>query len=370
MTTVSKGQNRGDIKALLRLALVRSGSSREALAQSIAEICLEDDLGLNAQESALLFDILHKLIRSVEKRIRRDLAQRLATRTDVPRAFIVTLANDQIEVAYPVLVESNVLEDPDLIAITGQQLPSHQIAITLREHVSPAVSEALIDTNNPDVIDSLVRNPEAKIAPATMQRLVDISRDMPPLCRPLLQRHDLDAELAWRMSGWVGEALKEFITEAYPAQFLEIEIEIDHAVREIADEGGEPRRDLASLLTKAEGEGGITAEALANALNKDDVELFEAMFARLTGVDAVAMPAIVYDPGGEPFAIACKACGIAQHEFEQLYLLLTKSLAGQHEADGEELKKLRSYYRDLDDMTVRSILSEWQQVPSKAWETA
>lgn len=371
MKPMSQGQTRDSIEALLKMALDRSSTGRTALAQSIADICLEAGTTLSAKEIELTFDILHTLIQSVEMRVRRDLAQRLAPRPNVPRDLIVTLANDQIDVAYPVLVESDVLEDADLISVAHDQRASHQIAITLRAHLSAAVSQALVETRNLDVIDSLMRNPAAEIAQATMERLVEMSRDTPPLRRPLLQRHDLNAGLAWQMSGWVGDALKAFITENFPADFDKIELDIDDAVQgagaEDLDRGGQ---NLVSQLAEIERSGGITAATLVQTLREENIELFEAMFAQLTGVNAVAMPVIVYDPGGEPFAIACKACGIAAREFEQLYLLLTKTLAGEHGNDTTELKRIRAYYGNLDDQAAQSVVAEWRRTPSKAWQTS
>jgi len=363
-----QGQN---IEALLKMALDPSSSSRNALAKSVVDICLDDGASLSAREVELTFDILHKLLHSVEMGVRRDLAQRLTYRGDVPRDLIVTLANDQINVAYPVLVESEVLEDSDLIAISHKQPASHQIAITLRERVSADVSEALIDTENVDVIDSLLRNPAAEIAPLTMERLVEMSREAPPLRRPLLQRHDLPPDLARNMSEWVGDALKEFITTNYPAAFDKVEFDIDEAVRKVSVEpGSAAANDLNERVAGIERNGGITADTLIEALSADDVEFFEALFARRTGIDTVAMPVLVYDPGGEPFAIACKACGFVQEEFETLFLLLTKSLAGEQDADSDEFKRIRAYYKKLDDGAVRSVVDDWMKAPATAWDTA
>ena len=123
-------------------------------------------------------------------------------------------------------------------------------------------------------------------------------------------------------------------------------------------------------LAEIERSGGVTATMLVQTLREENVELFEAMFAQLTGVNAVAMPVIVYDPGGEPFAIACKACGIAARDFEQLYLLLTKTLAGEHGNDPAELKRILAYYSSLDDLAAQSVVAEWRRAPSKAWQTA
>ena len=363
-----QGQN---IEALLQIALDPSSSGRNALAKSVVDICLEDGASLSAREVELTFDILHRLLQSVEMGVRRDLAQRLAYRADVPRDLIVTLANDQINVAYPVLVESEVLEDSDLIAIARKQPASHQIAITLRERVSSDVSDALIDTENVDVINSLMRNPAAEIAPVTMERLVEMSRETPPLRRPLLQRYDLQPELARQMSEWVGDALKEFITTNYPDALDRVEFDIDEAVRRVsAQPGSDAANDMDERVAGIENGSGITAETLIEALSLDDVELFEALFARRTGIDTVAMPVLVYDPGGEPFAIACKACGFAQEEFEALFLLLTKSLAGEQDTDSEEFKRISAYYRKLDEGAVRGVIDEWTKAPATAWNTA
>lgn len=360
-----------DLHALMQMALDPSSTSRNALAKSVVDLCLEDGVTLSPREFALTFEILHKLLQSVEMGVRRDLAQRLAPRADVPRDLIATLANDQINVAYPILVESLVLEDADLIAIARAHPASHQIAITLREQVSVEVSDVLIDTENVDVIDSLLRNPAARIAPVAMERLVDMSQSQSPLRRPLLQREDLQPDLAHRMSAWVGDALKKYIAETYPEASEAVAVGINAAVRSASGgQDGAAASDLSERVSAIEAGAGITAETLIDALRIEDVELFEALFARRTGIDMAAMPALVYDPGGEPFAVACKACGFSLEEFETLYGQLTKSLAGPPDTGGDDLERIRGFYRKLDDGAVRSLVEEWVRSPAKAWDTA
>ncbi len=361
---------KANIEALLQMALDRSSTGRNALARSVADICLEQNLELSEKEVQLTFDILHQLIHDVEMRVRRDLAQRLAPRRDVPRDLIVTLANDQIDVAYPILVESEVLEDDDLIAITRNQPTTHQIAVTLRKHLSAAVSEALVDTDNLDVIDSLIRNPAAELSEPTMRRLVEMSRDAPPLRRPLLQRPDLRPDLAWQMYSWVGDALKDFVTKNFPAEIDKIDTEIDDAVRDamrVADAA--PPRDLWELVLEVEQTSGISAAAMIEILRDQDVELFEAMFARLANLDMLAMPVIVYDPGGESFAIACKACNFSQSDFEQLYLLLMATLIGGQDEETRDFQAVQSFYKRLDGGAARAVLTEWRRTPATAWKT-
>ncbi|MDA0663940.1 MAG: DUF2336 domain-containing protein [Proteobacteria bacterium] len=360
-----------NVDALLQMALDRSTAGRSELARSVADICLKDDSGLNEREVQLIFDILYRLINGVEMRVRRDLAQRLASREDVPRDLIVTLANDQIDVAYPVLVGSTLLQDEDLIAITQDKAVSHHIAITLREYVSIAVSDALIDTDNVEVIDSLVRNPAAELSEPTMARLVEMSRDKPPLRRPLLQRPDISPDLAWRMHQWVGDALKKFIDEKYPGGIDQIGDEIDDAVRDAMSAGrATPPPDRSELVADIENSGGISVEILIQTLRDQDVELFEALFARLADIDLLAMPMIVYDPGGEPFAIACKACNVSTRNFEELHRLLAASLSGDSDEESPEFQTIRSFYERLDGNVARRVLNEWRRAPGSAWQVS
>ncbi|MEX2614492.1 MAG: DUF2336 domain-containing protein [Alphaproteobacteria bacterium] len=371
MTSSEPAARKFNVEALLQMALDRTVTGRGELARSIADLCLEDDSGLNEREIRLIFDILYRLIHRVEMKVRRDLAQRLASRDDVPRDLIVTLANDQIDVAYPVLVGSTQLQDEDLIAITHDRAVSHHIAITLREYISIAVSDALIATDNVEVIDSLVRNPAAELSEPTIARLVEMSRDRPPLRRPLLQRPEINPDLAWRMHRWVGDALKKFIDDLYPGGIDQIGDEIDVAVRDAMAAGRPaPPPGRSEPVSDIENSGGITVEVLIQALRDQDVELFEALFARLADIDLLAMPMIVYDPGGEPFAVACKACNVSARNFEELYRLLTASLSGDNDDISSESTTIRSFYERLDGNAARRVLNEWRRTPASVWQVS
>ena len=56
------------------------------------------------------------------------------------------LANDDIEVAYPILAFNKVLQDADLIEVIRHRTLEHQLVIAIREDVSEAVSDALVRT--------------------------------------------------------------------------------------------------------------------------------------------------------------------------------------------------------------------------------
>ena len=99
---------------LIELALDRSIAGRERLAEHVGDLCAGEKSKLTEQERDLISEILKKLLNDFELPIRERLSHRLAKSRNAPHDLIVNLANDRIEVAKPVLLESRLLRDPDL----------------------------------------------------------------------------------------------------------------------------------------------------------------------------------------------------------------------------------------------------------------
>ena len=107
----------GTIEAeeLFRLASQKSREGRSGLAETIADLFLEGGRVLTERERILMFDILHKIIIDVEKSVRKTLSEAIAGLEDLPSDLAITLANDDVEVAFPILSRSKVLQDFQLI---------------------------------------------------------------------------------------------------------------------------------------------------------------------------------------------------------------------------------------------------------------
>src|SRR3546814_11781157 len=85
-------------------------------------------------------DILKKLINDVAVPIRRALAERLSLAPSAPHEVVVALANDEIDVARPILLRSEALLDGDLIETLQHRHPAHQPAVAIRPTPSEPVS--------------------------------------------------------------------------------------------------------------------------------------------------------------------------------------------------------------------------------------
>ena len=131
-----------DVNPLIELALDRSPQGRQILASRIGALCADEDQALSEQECDLISEILKKLLRSCELPVRQQLSEILAKSESCPGELVVLLANDQIEVARPLLLRSELLDDPDLIEIIRHRGQQHQLVIARRHGLSARVSDA------------------------------------------------------------------------------------------------------------------------------------------------------------------------------------------------------------------------------------
>ncbi len=184
-----------DLQELVKLARDKSQESRSILVTAINDLYSDEEVLLTEQDRAIMVDIIRRLIHQVEISVRRVLAEKLAGWPDVPEDLVLTLANDEIEVAHPILVNSEVLKDPELIEIVQHRTMEHQVAIAMRPRVSEQVSDALVETKNERVVTTLLSNRNAMISNSTMGHLVEQSAQVPGYQVPLIDRHDLSTEL-------------------------------------------------------------------------------------------------------------------------------------------------------------------------------
>ena len=75
--------------------------------------------------------------------VRRKLSAQLADFDDASSDLIIALANDEIEVAYPIQTRSRALEDEQLIEVLQTRAEEYQLALALRENIPGKVSDAL-----------------------------------------------------------------------------------------------------------------------------------------------------------------------------------------------------------------------------------
>ena len=105
---------------------------RDQLFRNMAQLYSYVSDRCDDEQVAQYDEVLCQLAELVESEARVHVAKLLAPLDRAPGNVVVKLANDEIEVAQPLLEFSNVLSDDDLIEIIANQTEEHRVAIAGR----------------------------------------------------------------------------------------------------------------------------------------------------------------------------------------------------------------------------------------------
>lgn len=145
-------------------------------------------------------EVLCQLAELVEAEARGEVAKLLAPLQRAPGTVVIKLANDEIEVARPLLEFSNVLSDDDLIEIVAGQTEEHRVAIAGRQGVSDRVGHAIVDHGEEELVGRLVENETAKLNPDTLTNLVERAAESEQIAQKLSRRNVDWSAMADRVS--------------------------------------------------------------------------------------------------------------------------------------------------------------------------
>src|SRR5579863_6571844 len=140
----------------------------------VTDLFINGAVEFSDNQIALFDDVFQCLMHHIETSARALLANRLAPIDRAPPLTVRALAfDDLIEVAAPVLSQSERLDDDALIETARSKSQAHLMAISTRKLLSGAVTDVLVQRGNDDVVRSTVSNPGAQFSERGFNRLVN-----------------------------------------------------------------------------------------------------------------------------------------------------------------------------------------------------
>lgn len=284
-----------DVKKLL------TDPSGEARAETAAKIASDfDKAGLSDNERAIAQEIFRMMVKDAEVRVREALAENLKDNPMVPHDVAVSLANDVDSVALPILEFSEVLTDADMVEIIKCQADTaKQVAIASRADVSEVVSEALVETNNEEVVTTLVANEHAKITEASLQKVVDNFGDNENVQAVMVTRPKLPLTVTERLVTMVSAQMQEQLAQR---QEMPSDMATDlilqsreRATINLSSEGGQD--ELEAMIKQLHDSGRLTPSIVMRALCMGDLNFFETCMAELAGIPIVNVRQLIHDTG-------------------------------------------------------------------------
>jgi uncharacterized protein (DUF2336 family) len=348
-------------KELLALARDPSDTARGELVSGLYDLshAIADP---SPEGGAAAVDLVLEIIKRASVNVRQLLAERLARDPAAPKHLVMTLARDQIAVAYPILLESPVIEEAELLAILREKPPEFQLTTLQREDVSETLSAAAVESGDPRRMRWLVENPGAAIARKTMERLVEAARAEPALQKPLVGRVDLPEDLAVTMSAFVPEALRQKLVERHRIDPKTL----PQAPSPTLAASAEPAPlDMKKWLRGVPQED-LNFELLLNTIRAGKAAEFEALLARFSRISMAAAHQIMRSATGEGLAVALKAAGVDRGAFATVYILCRKARAASS-ASSSALTRAIEIFDRMKAEEAKKRLGALRQAHPEDW---
>lgn len=220
-------------------------------------------------------------------KVRLALAEALACSKDAPRPIIIALAEDQVEIACPVIINSPVLRESDLVDLIGRGSSLTRAMIAARADLTAGVCAAMAEIGGDCEIVIMLENVSARLTPVTLRRVCERFGEQSEIRSLLLDRSDLPADVRHTLVLQVGEALASagivghVITVARARQIVQDASE--SAVTLIAGQAsGQDRSDLVEHLRQ---QSQLTPAFLLQLLCTGKLDFFAEAMSILSGLE-------------------------------------------------------------------------------------
>jgi uncharacterized protein (DUF2336 family) len=303
------------VRNFLQWAQNAPAAPRAEAAGALARAYLYSDLEQATRREAEL--ALTALLDDPSPLVRRALSESFASALDAPHAIVAALANDQSDIASPVLSRSPLLTEAELIDCAAIGDSFAQSAIALRARVPASVCAALAEVGSREAAISLAVNPGAELAEFSMQRMVDRFGDDGEMREALLSRPYLPPVIRNDLVNAAAVSLAAFVVDC---AWLSSE-RAARLTREARDKANviilaetvesDGRRGLRDLVRHLRGSSQLTASLVLRALLSGNRDLFEVALVELSGLSELKVAGLLRDFRGPGFAALYARAGLS-----------------------------------------------------------
>ena len=241
---------------------------------------------LTQAEVKLGQEIVRILARDVEESVRASLSRGLRHSSNLPRDVARKLAEDVEFVSLPMLADSLVLTDEDLIDIVRNGSSLKQEAIASRPNLTETVTAELIDHAEEPAVTVLMGNNSAAIAEDKFNHALTRFASSTRVKEAMVLREKLPITVAERLVTVVSKALQAHLVKAHdlPAATAADVVMKSRENEIIRLSLGASEFDLRQMVAQMHRNGRLTPSLLLRALCTGDIGFFEAAMAAKSDV--------------------------------------------------------------------------------------
>lgn len=343
---------------LIELAREKSSEKRRDLLREVTELFF--DSGEQTEDVGSLFtEVVGSVAADMETSVRAELARRVADAKNAPSALARRLALDEIEVAEPVLRWSKALSDADLVQIVRTRSQEHLLAVTRRDTVSEAVSEAIVQHGDDQVVGALLRNEGASLSRDTYEAVVERAQTSKALQAPLVRRKTVPLDLLNEMYMAVEANLRaEILKRNDSVDPAELERALKKARVRVAQAYGalpEDYEEAHRWLQNQKLRNALSPPVLVRLLREKERTKFMLTLADLAHIDFDTARRIVEKDDIDALAMCCRASNFDRALFVTLAVLISGGDRGFGRAEA-----FGSLYNDIPIEAASRAMRFWR----------
>ncbi|MBI1339756.1 DUF2336 domain-containing protein [bacterium] len=354
VATMRASLTENDIRRLVK------GGTPEERAGAAQKICRRiDGLQLLPEDKAHAGQILALLANDAADLVRRTLAVTLRNSPNLPREVALKLAKDIDAIATPVLKNSPVFTDEDLIEIIAASDAAKQVAIAERSALSEAVVEAIVDHGEERAVEVAALNEGAAFSDLAFNRTIDRFGESAAVQAAVISRATLPMHVTERLVNLVtGELFDKLVNRhELPPQLA---IELANATRERATidlvEQAGLASDMGRFVQQLHLNGRLTPSLVMRGLCLGQMAFVEWAVAELAGIPRQKAWLMIHDAGVLGLKTVFERAGLPSGMFTAFRLAL--EVYHNTEMDGGPGDRERFRQR-----MVERVLTQFQAIP-------
>ncbi|MBL4617390.1 MAG: DUF2336 domain-containing protein [Robiginitomaculum sp.] len=308
---------------LAKLAQSSNPKKRDQLFLALGSLCAVKPM--ESLDEAAISEIMFLLNKKAADNVKQQAANLLCAKEWTPRKLVLSWANDEPQIANPVLLKSPVLTDDDLVLIIKNSSLFHRLAIAGRHEIVESVTNALIIFDEPEVIITMAANSTAKMSMETFASCVRISRRHDKLRLFLTDRADLPRSLIPSLFAYSNQEERKLITKQFGVDADNFSAVVRQAVLDkpraektttISDD---PELKIARLVSKLAKANKLSPSLVIRATVEGKTLLFEHAISHLADVPVEHFRSAMQRGPSIALALACNAAKLERAVFPSLH---------------------------------------------------
>jgi uncharacterized protein (DUF2336 family) len=305
-------------------------------------------------------EIIGRLEQDIEAAARAQLARRLARTDNAPIKIINKLAfDDSIDVAGPVLRQSEQLDTRTLVTNVRSKSQEHLLAISQRRTICTEVTDELVTRGNRQVVRSVAKNTGARLSDFGILHMVKRSESDSILVEQLGHRRDIPRHLFQQLIAKASDNAKKRLESERPQAASQIQSLVTDVTGALHSKFGPASKtyfDAKREVARQQRFGNLNENKILEYAQSRRFEEATVGLSLLCSLPVDAVERVLVDKNKELALIVAKALGFSWVTAMALLFLG----APDHRIVAHDLEDMKREFTGLNVETSRSVLRAYQ----------